>query len=125
MLSLADHLGNIDPVLAARLREAVPDGLGGCDGHLPLLRDTLDAVKRRSQEGAEAAQKILDALDNLPAHIGKRGRVWITQDRTSATYSAFWDEDDWLEGGPDGVSREAALAWAGERSDDIRLTELS
>jgi len=90
-----------------------------CDEHVPLLRQAPQANAKYAPD----VNKILAVMDDLPSHIGRRGRVWVSQDRTTGSYSAFWDDDDWLEQGPEGVARETALAWAALRADHLRLTE--
>jgi len=124
-LALAEELdGQGQGGLAARLREAIPAGFGLGDEHVGFLRDVLVAVTdRTSPPQSSAAAKILAALDDLPAHIGRRGRVWVSEDSEGGTFSAYWDEDDWLEEGPQGVAKSEALLWAARRSDDVRLIE--
>lgn len=119
-LALADQLDALGLTgLAARVRGAVPETFGLCDGHVPLLREALHAVADATPVHAPAAARVLAALDDLPAFIGRRGRVWIARHR-DGTFSAYWDEDDWLEEGPRAASLDVALAWAAARSDDVR-----
>lgn len=122
-LTLANDLAAQGQVgLAARVRGAVPETFGLCDEHVPLLRDALVAVVGRAPAHALDATRVLAALDDLPAHIGRRGRVWVEANR-DGTYSAFWDDTDWLEQGPVAVSLADALAWAARRSDDVRRND--
>jgi hypothetical protein len=118
-LSLADAIERESPVWAARLREVVPETFGLCDEHVPALRQVLDDVARSASRHSGAAVRILAALDDLPAHIGRRGRVWIGEDGSRETYRAHWTDEDWLEEGPEGASLDAVLAWARRRTDDI------
>jgi hypothetical protein len=121
VLSLADVLEADSPVLAARLREAVPETFALCDAHVPVLRQFLDDVAGSGSRHSATAVRILAALDDLPSHIGRRGRVWIGHGEGD-TYSALWDDDeDWLEDGPEFASLTAVLAWAWRRTDDIRM----
>ena len=83
----------------------------------------LEAVAAADVEYAPDVSTIVAALDDLPTYIGRRGQVWASQDHGTGTYSAYWSDDDWLEAGPEGVSREAVLEWAAVRTDDVRLTE--
>ena len=120
-LALSDALdANGRTYLAARLRGAVPQTFGLCDEHVPLLRDALVAVVAEVSEYAASAAKVLAALDDLPAAVGRRGRVMVGRDRAGA-YSAHWTDADWLEEGPEGVTLDAVLAWAEPRSSDVRL----
>jgi hypothetical protein len=122
VLSLADAIASTSPVLAARLREAVPETYGLCDEHLPLLREALSRVATSFPGHGVDVGRILAALDDLPAHIGRRGHVWIGREGARG-YTAHWgDDEDWLEGGPDEVPLDAALAWARRRTDDIRFS---
>jgi hypothetical protein len=108
--------------LGCRLRETVPETFGNCDEHVPLLRSALVSVELLPDYAADS-RKVLNALDDLPAHIGRRGRVWISPD-IDGTYSSYWEEeDDWLEQGPEQCSREAVTLWAELRSDDVRFPE--
>jgi hypothetical protein len=123
VLSLADAIASESPLLAARLREAVPDDYGLCDEHLPPLRELLSRIAASVPEHGTAAGRILAALDDLPAHIGRRGHVWIGRDWADG-YTAHWEDDeDWLEDGPNGVPLDAALAWARRRTDDVRMSD--
>lgn len=122
-LALADSLAmQGHAALAARLRGAVPETFGLCDEHVPLLRDALLAVVDGAPAYADVAGRVLTALDDLPAHIGRRGRVWVGANR-DGTYSAFWDDADWLEQGPTDVPLAVALDWAAKRSDDVRRND--
>lgn len=107
---------------AARLRGAVPETFGLCDEHVPLLRDALTAIAEGAPPHADHARRVLAVLDDLPSHIGRRGRVWVRADG-DGTYSAFWDDADWLEQGPTDVLLADALAWAAKRSDDVRRND--
>lgn len=119
-LSLAEKLDAAGHSLrAAQLREVVPEGFGNCDEHVEGLRRALTAIFGLS-DFEEESRRILAALDDLPAVIGRRGRVWVSKDMHADEYSAYWDEDDWLEDGPQGVPLATALAWAERRSDDVR-----
>lgn len=109
--------------LAARVRGAVPETFGLCDEHVPVLRDALVAVTEVAPSHAAGATRVLAALDDLPAHIGRRGRVWVRMNR-DGTYGAVWDDDDdWLEQGPLDVPLAVAVAWAAARSDDVRRND--
>lgn len=120
VLDLADDLhGQGQVALAARLRGTVPDFFGSCDEHVPLLREALHAVVVTSSGRKDAALRVLSALDDLPAAIGRRGRVWVGTSGEGA-YSAYWEDEDWLEQGPEDVPLSDALAWASARSDDVR-----
>jgi len=122
-LSLADAIASESPVLAARLRETVPETYGRCDEHLPVLREALSSVATSLPEHGVDVGRILAALDDLPAHIGRRGHVWIGRDGVG-DHTAYWgDDEDWLEGAPDGVSLDVALAWARRRTDDVRFSD--
>jgi hypothetical protein len=119
-LALADDLAAQGQVgLAARLRGTVPESYEQCGEHVPLLREALEAVVLSASEHRDAADRVLAALDDLPAFIGRRGRVFVGV-RMDGTYNAYWEEDDWLEEGPTEAPLEVALAWARERCDDIR-----
>jgi len=120
VLSLADAVASESLVLAARLRGAVPEDYGLCDEHLPVLREALRRIATSLPGHGTDVGRILAALDDLPAHIGRRGRVWIGDDGAGA-YSAHWEDEDWLEGSPDGISFDAALTWARRRTDDVRM----
>lgn len=118
-LALADDLADQGRVgLSARLRGTVPDTLGQCDEHVPLLREALETVARFAPEHKAAAERVLAALNDLPTFIGRRGRVFVGV-RMDGTWSAYWEEDDWLEEGPKNVPLDVALAWAGQRSDEV------
>jgi hypothetical protein len=105
-LAMQGHAG-----LAARVRGAVPETFGLCDEHVPLLRDALTAVVEGAPTYADHVRRVLAVLDDLPSHIGRRGRVWVAANG-DGTYSAFWDDADWLEQGPMDVPLADALAWA-------------
>lgn len=122
-VALADDLAAQGFVgLAARVRGAVPETFGLCDEHVPLLREALTAVVETAPAHAPAATHVLAALDDLPAHIGRRGRVWVGSNG-NGTYQACWDDADWLEQGPQNVALAEALAWAASRSDDVRRND--
>jgi hypothetical protein len=122
-LTLADDLATQGQVgLAARLRGTVPDSLGQGDEHVPLLREALEAVAQSAPAHKDAADRVLAALDDLPRFIGRRGRVFLGA-RMDGTFSAYWEEDDWLEQGPTKAPLEVALAWAERRSDDVRRND--
>lgn len=122
-LALADVLAQAGAAgLAARLRGTVPETFGLCDEHVPLLHAALSAVITAAPAHKYSAARVLAALDDLPAHIGRRGQVWIAANR-EGTYSAFWDDADWLEQGPQEVPLGDALAWAARRSDDVRRND--
>ena len=63
---------------------------------------------------------MLAALDDLPAFVGRRGRVWLSAQGNA--WSAYWDEQDWLEQGPEDATEAEVRAWAAVRSDDLRVT---
>jgi hypothetical protein len=122
-LALADALESQHLMLAAHIREVVPETFGLCDEHLPLLRQALGLVSSQAPDHAAHSRQILEALDDLPRFIGRRGRVWIGRDRFGKC-SAYWDDDeDWLEDGPTDVDLQTVLAWARRRSDDVRLPD--
>ncbi|WP_157371596.1 hypothetical protein [Angustibacter sp. Root456] len=120
--SLAEVLAPIDPGLAARLRECIPDGDGSCDEHLASLRAVVQQVATSRADCSAAAQRLLDAIDDLPAVIGRRGRVWVAEDLDQpGRFSAYWEGDPgWLEQGPENVPLDEVLAWARRRTDDLR-----
>lgn len=124
VLSLADELESEAPAMAARLREVVPSTFGNVDMHEPEMRDALDDTARWSSAAAAQVARILAALDDLPAHIGRRGHVWIghasDEEGRDDGYSAYWEDDDWLEQSPWRLGRDEVLAWARARSDDVR-----
>lgn len=121
-LALAERLTADGQVgLAARLRETVPETFGNCDEHVPMLRAALTRV-RELPEYDDDCRRILDAIDDLPRHIGRGGRVWLWQ-RPGGTYSCLWDADDWLEQGPEDATLEVVTEWAARRSDDVRFPE--
>jgi hypothetical protein len=108
---------------AARLREAIPASLNLCDEHVPLLREALALAVTEAPQHAAAAKRVLAALDDLPAHIGRRGRVWVGSNG-DGTYSVYWDDEHWLEQGPRDVSLSVALEWAAVRTDDVRRNDV-
>lgn len=108
--------------LAARIRGSVPETFGLCDEHVPLLREALHAVVATGSPHSDGASKALAALNDLPAHIGRRGQVWVGRSRRGA-YSAHWTDDEWLEQGPLDVPLAEALTWAEARSDDVRRND--
>ncbi len=119
-LALAERLledGNL--ALGSRLRETVPETFGNCDEHVPMLRAALLAVEELPAFASEST-KIINALNDLPGHLGRRGRVWIGCD-LDGSYSSYWEEDDWLEQGPEDATREIVVGWAALRSDDVRF----
>ena len=121
-LSLADALESAGhALLAASLREVVPETYGLADEHLPMLKDRLREVSRTGPEFAAAAHRILAALEDLPAFIGVRGTVWARWE--SDGFAAHWEEEDWLEAAPSGpaLGLDAVLAWANRRADRILL----
>jgi hypothetical protein len=101
----------------ALLREVVPDSLGFGDDHVPMLKDRLRQAERVAPALAPMVQRILAALDDLPAFIGVRGTVWATW--TAEGYDAHWAEEDWLEGAPGGLDLDDVLVWANRRADRI------
>ena len=119
MLSLADAVEAESPVLAAALREVVPESFGLCDEHVPLLRQELQRVAVSAPGHGAAVRRILAALDDLPGHIGRRGRVWVARDGVGDSYGAHWDDEDWLEQGPERAPLHVVLSWARRRSDEI------
>lgn len=122
-LALADDLAvRGHAALAARVHGVVPETFGLGDEHVPLLRDALTAVIERVLVHADDARRVLAALADLPAHIGRRGRVWVGANM-DGTYSAFWDDAEWLEQGPMDVPLADALAWAARRSEDVRRND--
>ncbi len=124
-LALADELREQGHEgLAARLRGTVPETFGLGDEHVPLLREALATVIQKVPSQAEAAQKVLDALDDLPAFIGVRGRAYVSRDHEDGTYRAAWEDDDWLESGPARMALDDALAWAQRRSPDVQRLDL-
>jgi hypothetical protein len=84
-----------------------------------MLRSALTAVGQLPEYAADSGE-ILDALDDLPSYVGRRGRVRIGRDLEDS-YSWYWEEDDWLELGPERASMAAVTQWAALRSDDVRL----
>jgi hypothetical protein len=124
VLSLADALEGEAPLMAVRLREAVPRTYGLCDEHLPVLRAALADTATRWPATAEPAGRILAALDDLPAHIGRRGVVWIGRsmddEGDESGYSAHWTDEDWLEGSPEHLDPDEVLSWARARTEDVR-----
>ncbi|MGN6612475.1 MAG: hypothetical protein ACTHLJ_11925 [Angustibacter sp.] len=123
VLALADAVDADDPMLAARLRECVPDGFGNCDEHVPLMREVLVRVAVQLPAHERAVDRLLGALDDLPSVIGRRGRVWVGQDPLdSELFSAYWDDEaGWLEERPEPGALTDVLAWAERRSDDVRV----
>jgi hypothetical protein len=118
-LALANRLADDgEPLRAAVLRESVPETFGNCDEHVPCIRAALTDLSSR-EEYADDCQKVLAAMDDLPTFLGRRGRVWVAREATTG-YTAFWDEDDWLEQGPVEAPPEEVLFWAMRRSDDVR-----
>jgi hypothetical protein len=120
--ALAEALQSSEPGLAARLRECVPESDGTGDEHLALLRAVVQQVAAAHTPTAAAAQRLLDAIDDLPSVIGRRGRVWVAEDGEQAgRYWAFWDEESgWLEQGPQTGTLDEVMSWAGRRTDDVR-----
>lgn len=121
-LALATALEPIDPALAARLREQVPEGYGACDEHLPSLRAVVRQVAGGHTECSPGARRLLDAIDDLPSVVGRRGRVWVAEDGAQpGRFSAYWDDDPgWLEQGPEAAPLDEVVAWARRRTDDVR-----
>ncbi|MDQ1682176.1 MAG: hypothetical protein QOH99_717 [Frankiaceae bacterium] len=122
-LSLADELlAAGHALLAARLRETVPDHVG-TDEHLGMLTQQLQGVT--TQTGVPAslaagARRILIALEDLPATIGRRGRVWIAWSEDA--YFGHWEAgEQWLEEMPAAADLETVLRWARRRADEIAL----
>lgn len=107
-------------LLGARSSEHVPELVAG-DDHTPVLRHVLETIAATVPGRTSAARRFLDALDDLPAFVGRRGRAWISELDDLGRVSVFWDDpDDWLEQGPHGVTPDVAMAWARRRTSDVR-----
>ncbi|WP_460460271.1 hypothetical protein [Angustibacter peucedani] len=63
-------------------------------------------------------QRVLSALDDLSAVLGRRGVVHVTD--LDDGWTADWEDGDRLEQGPLGAARAEVAAWAARRSDDVR-----
>jgi hypothetical protein len=118
---LADDLKPLQPGLASHLADAASGSQGMCDAHVPMLKEALERVEHVAPDLAPHARKILTALNDLPAAIGRRGCVWIGRDSKTGLHSAHWEQgNQWLELGPENASLDQALAWAHRRTDDVR-----
>lgn len=122
--------------IGSYLGELVPDGAApDDDDHLPELRIRLARVAADpvldDPLRLEAA-RLLDVASDLPAAIGRTGRVWIAwwsarrpQDAAvhPPHYLCYWeglaDDSGLLENGPNFDDLHDALTWARRRADNI------